>query len=183
MQLDELKKSMSTLEQILAKTDSDIKINVSAAETAQAKILKKFRQGYFSCIILAVVFTAVAIANVNPLSFPLYLKIYLAVFLALGAIWYLFMARRLRRINIPALPPAKLFSETASLKLVALCGEIFFGICLVILFTLLLPNAWAYNRLGFWAMTITLVIVLIFSVVHYWPQYIRLFRDLNSIKE
>ena len=44
MKLDELKKNMSTLDQVLAKTNSDIKINVSASETAQAKILKKFRQ-------------------------------------------------------------------------------------------------------------------------------------------
>ena len=33
---------MSTLGQVLAKTNSDIKINVSSSETAQAKILKNF---------------------------------------------------------------------------------------------------------------------------------------------
>ncbi len=32
MQLNELKKSMSTLEQVLAKTNSDIKINVSTSQ-------------------------------------------------------------------------------------------------------------------------------------------------------
>ena len=47
---------MSTLEQVLAKTDSDIKINVSASQTAKTKILKKIRQGFVSCIIIAVVF-------------------------------------------------------------------------------------------------------------------------------
>ena len=40
MQLDELKKSMSTLDQLLAKTNTDIKINVSTSETAKSKILK-----------------------------------------------------------------------------------------------------------------------------------------------
>ena len=58
MQLNELKKSMSTLEQVLAKTNSDIKINISTVQTAKTKILKKIRQGFVSCIIIAIVFTA-----------------------------------------------------------------------------------------------------------------------------
>ena len=66
MQLNELKKSMSTLEQVLAKTNSDIKINVSTSQTAKTKILKKIRQGFVSCIILAIVFTAMALGNVSP---------------------------------------------------------------------------------------------------------------------
>ena len=41
MQLDELKKSMSTLEQVLAKTNTDIKINVSASEPRRPRYLKK----------------------------------------------------------------------------------------------------------------------------------------------
>lgn len=61
---------MSTLEQVLAKTNTDIKIDVAASETAQAKILKKFRQGFISCLILAVVFAAGAIGGINPKSFP-----------------------------------------------------------------------------------------------------------------
>lgn len=182
MDLNELKKSMSTLDQVLAKTNSEIKINVSASETAKTKILKKFRQGYTSCLILAVVFTASLIGNINPESFPSYLKIYLVVYLLLGAIWYFFMHRKLRAINIAEFTPAKLVSKTSAIKLLALSGEVFFIIGLAVLFTLLFPNAWEYNRLGFWAMAITLVAVLIYSVLHYWPKYIKLFSDLNSIK-
>lgn len=183
MQLDELKKSMSTLEQVLAKTDTEIKINISASETAQTKILKKFRQGFIGCLILAAVFAAAAIGGINPHSFPVTLKIYLVVYLLFGTIWYIFMYIKLRNINIAALPPAELFSRTATLRLLVLSGEIVFGIGIVILLTLLLPNAWAYNRTSFWAMAAGLVAAVIFSVVHYWPQYIRLFRELDSIKE
>lgn len=182
MQLDDLKKSMSTLDQVLAKTNTDIKINVSASETAKSKILKKFRQGYTSCLILAVVFTASLIGNINPESFPSYLKIYLVVYLLLGATWYIFMHRKLRAIDIAELTPAKLVSETSTVKLLALSGEVFFIIGLAVFFTLLFPNAWEHNRFGFWAMAITLVAVLIYSVLHYWPKYIKLFSDLNSIK-
>lgn len=183
MELDELKKSMSTLEQILAKTNTDIKIDVAASETAQTKILKKFRQGFLSCLILAVVFAAGAIGGINPNSFPLGQKIYLVVYLLLGAVWYIFMYHKLRNINIAALPPAKLFSKTANIKMLMLSGEIFFIIGIVILFAMLFPTAWAFNRFGFWAMIITLVGAVIYSVLHYWPQYIKLFQDLNSIKE
>lgn len=183
MQLDELKKSMSTLDQILAKTNSDIKINVSASETAKTKILRKFRQSFTSCLILAVVFAAMIAGNINPYSFPVHLKIYIIVYMLLAAIWSMFMYRKLSKINIATLPPAKLFSKTANIKMLVLTGEIVFGIGIVILFTLLFPQAWANNRIGFWAMIATLIAAIIFSVLHYWPQYIKLFRDLNSIKE
>lgn len=93
------------------------------------------------------------------------------------------MYRKLNSIDIPTLLPAQLFSKTANMKLLMISGEIFFGICLVILFTLLLPTTWTYNRVGFWAMVATLTFALVFSIVHYWPQYIKLFRDLNSIQE
>ncbi|MDE6100120.1 MAG: hypothetical protein K2G01_03675 [Paramuribaculum sp.] len=174
---------MSTLEQVLAKTNTDIRINVSASETAQTKILKKFRHGFTSSLILAVVFAAAAIGNINPLSFPLYLKVYLSSFLAAAGLWYIYLYRRLKDINIATLTPTQLFSKTATIKLQTLSGEIFFGACLVVLFTLLFPNAWVYNQMGFWAMAITLFIVVIYSIFYYWPKYIKLFRDLNSIKE
>ncbi len=183
MQLDELKKSMSTLDQVLAKTNTEIKINVSASETAQTKILKKFRQGFTSCLILAIVFAAMALGNLNPHSFPRYLKIYLVVYLLIGAIWYIFMYLKLKNINIATLAPRELFSKTANIRLLMISGEVFSVIGIAILFTLLLPNAWEFNRTGFWCVIGTLIVAIIYGIVHMWPQYIKLFRDLNSIKE
>lgn len=183
MQLDELKKSMSTLEQVLAKTNSDIKIDVSTSQTAKTKILRKFRQGFVSCIILAIVFAAMALGDIASQSFPNYLKIGMAVCLAVGAIWYIFIYSRLNRIDVAALPPADLFSKTAYIKLMMISGEIFFIVCLVVFFTLLFQSFWNYNQRGFWAMVATLLFAVIYGIVHVWPQYIRLFRDLSSIKE
>lgn len=182
MKLDELKESMLTLDQILAKTNSEIKINVSIAQMAKNKILKKFRQGFVSCAILAVVFMAMALGNLNPYSFPLHLKIYLVVYLMAAAGWYMFMYLKLKSINIAALTPGKLISKTANLKMLMLSGEVFFGMGIVVLFTLLLPNAWDFNRAGFWCVIVTLVFAIVYGIVHMWPQYIKLFRDLNSIK-
>ena len=93
--------------------------------------------------------------GINQLSFPVGLKIYLVVYLMLAGSWYIFLYLKLRRIDVAT----------------------------VALFTLLFPNAWAFNRVGFWAMIATLAAAITFSAVHYWPQYIKLFRDLNSIKE
>lgn len=182
MKLDELKESMSTLDQILAKTNSEIKINVSIAQMAKKQILKKFRQGFVSCGILAVVFTAMALGNINPDSFPLYLKIYLVVYLMAAAGWYMFMYFKLKSINIAVLTPGKLISKTANLKMLTLSGEVFFCMGIVVLFTLLLPNAWDFNRAGFWFVIVTLVFAIVYGIVHVWPQYVKLFRDLNSIK-
>lgn len=183
MQLDELKKSMTTLEQVLAKTNSEIRIDVAASETAKSKILRKFRQGFISCLILAIVFSAAILGNINPKSFPTYLKIYLVVYLIIGAAWYIFMYLKLKSINIADLTPSKLFSKTANIRMLMLSGEVVFVIGIAVFFTLLFPQAWVFNPIGFWAMVITLVGAVVYSILHYWPQYIKLFRDLNSIEE
>lgn len=183
MQLDELKKSMSTLEQVLAKTNSDITINISASQTAKNKILKKFRQAFVSCIIIAIAFTAMALGNVETQTFPNYLKIGMAVCLAVAALWYILMYTKLSRIDVTALTPANLFSRTANIKLMMVSGEAFFMVCLVVFFTLLFQSFWSYNQIGFWAMAATMLFAIIYGIVHMWPQYIKLFRDLNSIKE
>ncbi len=183
MELNELKKSMSTLDQVLAKTNTEIKINVSASETAKTKILKKLRLSFTHGFILAGVFAAMIARGINHPSFPVGLQIYLVVYLLLGGIWYIFLYLKLRRINVATYAPAQLFSKTANFKMLMLSGEIFFGIGLVIFFTLLFPSAWTFNRFGFWAMIATLAVSIIFNAVHYWPQFIKLFRDLNSIKE
>jgi hypothetical protein len=183
MQLNELKKSMSTLEQVLAKTNSDIKIDISTAQTAKTKILKKIRQGFVSCIIIAIIFTSMALGNIEPQSFPNYLKIGMAVCLAVGAVWYIFVYLRLNSIDVAALSPANLFSKTANIKLMMISGEAFFIVCLVIFFTLLSQSFWNYNQTGFWAMVATILFAVIYGIVHMWPQYVKLFRDLNSIKE
>ena len=115
------------------------------------------------------------------------MKIYLSSFLAIGAIWYIYLYRKLKSINIAVLSPKQLFSKTATIKLLTLSGEIFIGMCLVFFFALLLPSVWTFHRIGFWIMTIGLILGIVYSIFHYWPhywpKYVKLFRDLNSIKE
>ncbi len=179
MQLDELKKNMSKLDKVLDKTGSDIKINVAASETAQSKILKKFRQVMTNCAILAVVFTAMIIGGFSPQKFTLQFKIYLVIYLLICVIWYGYLYFTLKKINIATLTPAKLFYKTAKIKRLMISGEIFFGVVI----GLILINGLYNNPTALWALSVSFVVWIVLGVSHYWPQYIRLFRDLNSIKD
>lgn len=183
MQLEDIKKSMSTLDQILAKTNTEIKINISISNTSKSKILKQLRKAFVACTILAIVFAMMAIGNVSPQSFPNYIKISMSVCLAFGAIWYLIIYKRLNRINVISLTPAEFFSKTTHIKIMVISGEIFFIVCLSVFFTILFQSFWNFNLIGFWAMAATILFAIIYGIVYLWPQYIKLFRDLNSIRE
>lgn len=58
-------------------------------------------------------------------------------------------------------------------------GEIFFGVVI----GLILINGLYNNPTALWALSVSFVVWIVLGVSHYWPQYIRLFRDLNSIKD
>ena len=183
MQLDELKKTMSTLEQVLAKTNADIKIDVAASETAQSKILRKFKQAAIVLIIVAGIMIAATIANLNVESFPNSMKIYLTAILVIASIWFGWMYSRVKRINVTSLAPAILFAKTAKLKLSLIVGEVCLIVALAVFFALCLPYTWEFNRLGFWLVIIALPIAVGYDIFRLWPGYIKLFRELNSIAE
>ena len=88
MQLNELKESMSVLDQVLSKTSTDIKINVSASQTAKSHLLKKYRRSSISTAILAIVFTLLWIGNVNLPALQVHIHIFLIIYLALASVWY-----------------------------------------------------------------------------------------------
>ncbi|WP_301196481.1 hypothetical protein [uncultured Phocaeicola sp.] len=106
----------------------------------------------------------------------------MAICLGVGAVWYICVYFQLNRIDVAALSPANLFSKTANIKLMMISGEVFFIVCLVIFFTLLSQSFWSYNQTGFWAMVATILFAIVYGIVYMWPQYVKLFRDLNSIK-
>ena len=94
-------------------------------------------------------------------------------------IWYAYLYFKLKDINIAVLSPAQLFSKTANIRILMISGEIFFGIVI----GLLLIYALYSNPTALWALAYSFVVWIVVSVFHYWPQYIKLFSDLNSIKE
>lgn len=183
MQLEDLKKSMSTLDQILAKTNKEIKIDITTFNTSKSKILKQLRKSFVACLILAVVFVMMAIGDLSPQSFPNYLKISMSVCLIIGAVWYFLIYSKLNSINVTSLTPADFFSRTTRLKIMVISGEAFFIVSLTVFFTILFQSFWHFNLIGFWAMVATVLFAIIYGIFYLWPQYIRLFRDLKSVRE
>lgn len=179
MKLDDLKNTLSTLDKILDKTNSDIRIDVSACETAQSKLLHKFRHTAVCCIIFLLVFTVLIITGHAPSKFSLSLNIFLDVFLLIGGLWYTFLYLRLRKINIATIPPAELFSRTAKLKILMISGETFF----VTSFLMSILYAWISSPSAVWSMGSSFVVTIIIVIFYTLPEYRKLFRDLNSTDE
>lgn len=182
MQLTELKQNMSILDRMLAKTSADITVDVTASETAQSKLLKKFRQGIINNAVLAAVFACLWIGDVTPDKLPNLFKGFISILTAIAAVWYLILFTRLKKINIARLSPSKLLSATTTIKLLTLSGEVAFGIALAVFFTMLLTEMFATNILAFWLIIATLVIALVWGIVYTVPRYVKLFGDLNSLR-
>ena len=183
MQIEELKKNMSLLEHVLAKTDTDIKINVKASETAQKKILKRYRHGFISCAVLAVVFIISCFGKSVFQSFQPYQRGFLAIYLTMGALWYMFLYIALKRINVSQLKPSSLFIKTTRLKIYTFSGEALSVIGLAVFFTLFLSDLITVSPLAFWLCVITLAVGFIRSVVYFLPKYIELYNRLNTVAE
>lgn len=182
MRLEELKQNMSILDQVLSKTSVEVKINVDISETAQDRILKKYRQAVKNCLILTFVFICLWIGNVSSEKLPNMYKAFIVIINGVAAVWYMFLYQRLKNVKITDLSPRDLFSQTTKIKILTLSGEVIFGIALTVFFTLLLSDMFVMNQLVFWLIIGFLAISLLISATYIWPRYVALFRDLNSIK-
>ena len=183
MQRDELKSNMSVLNRVLTHTSIDIQIDKKISESAQSKLIRKFRQAATSSFIIACVFFCMWVGNVNTVKLPIIYKAYISIMCLTSSAWYLYIYRRLRRVNVAGMTPATFICETSKIKLLTLTGEIVFGLALTVFFTLLISFFLNYNILAFRLTVGLLTIVLVFSFIYTWPRYVKLFNDLNSIKE
>ena len=182
MELSDLKKDMSVLEQILAKSNEEFKIDVSASETAQTKLAKVYKQNLMNCLLASIIPVVLLVSGANTESFPLYLKIFLLVYLLLGASWYAFLWGIVKKINLITLTPISLITTTSQLKLYTLAGEIFFIIGLTVFFSLFLSNLWNFSPLSFGLVIGTLLFGITFTLTFYVPKLRKVFNELESIK-
>jgi len=181
MNLDEFKKSMSTLDDVLAQKSGDtITLSTSTCDTAQKRIMKKFRQGASSCAIIAVVFLIAWNAGLGNDAFPLAYKLYLGAFLAVAAVWYTFLYFKTKKINIAVSTPMQTMKQVASLRFYALTGEIVLGMAMVVFFTLFLSNLWVVGQYRFWIVITATVVFLILLVTVFLPRTIRDFKNLTA---
>ncbi|MCM1333077.1 MAG: hypothetical protein NC248_10770 [Bacteroides sp.] len=183
MNLDELKKSMSTLDDILAeKSGGEINLNIETCDTAQKRIMKMYRKGASSCGIIAAVFFIAWNAGLGNDAFPLAYKLFLCLFLAVAAVWYIFLYFKTKRINIAVSTPMQTMKQVASLRFYALTGEIVLGMAIAVFFTLFLSNLWIVGQYRFWIVMTAIVVFIIILVTVYLPRTIRDFNNLTATK-
>ena len=181
MNFDELKKSMSTLDDVLAeKSGAEINLNTTTCDTAQKRIMKLYSQGAASCVILAVVFTIAWNTGFGNDAFPLAYKLYLVNFLAVAAVWYAYLYSKTKNIDIAASTPMQTMKQVASLRFYALTGEIVLGMAIAVFFTLFLSNLWVVGQYRFWIVISAIVIFIILLTTVYLPRTIRDFRNLTA---
>ncbi len=171
------------VEHVLAKTNTDVKINVAASKTAQSRILRKYRQAILSSGVLAVVFMMAWLGNGMFETFHAYQRGYLAIFLTLATLWYIFLYVMMRRINVSRLTPLQLYKATTRMKIFTLCGEAFAAIGLAVFFALFTPDLYSAKPFAFWCVVILVGVGFASTVFYYLPKYLRLFNALTTVSD
>lgn len=179
MNLDELKNRMSKLDDTLDKTNMEVKIDIPKSKTAQARLLAKFRMVFVSCLIFAVIFTIMVTGGVAPRKFPMELNIGLIVFALIAVILYGYLYFRLIHTDIATVKPTELYRRATRLRLLMMSCEVI--LCLGLL--LLIPLIGSGNDDWPFYISVSLAVYIFFTVKKNWPEYRKLFNELNSIKE
>ena len=157
-------------------------IDISASETAQTKLAKVYKQNVRNCLLVSIIPVVLLVSGSNTGSFPLYLKIFLLVYLLLATSWYVFLWNKTEKINIISLTPVSLLTATSKLKLYTLAGEIFFIVGLTVFFSLFLSNLWDFSPLSFGLVIGTLVFGITFTLTFYVPKLRKIFNEMESLK-
>lgn len=178
MNLDELKKRISKLDDTLDKTNKEVKIDIPKSKTAQTRLLAKFRTGSIACLIFAAIYTIMVIGGVTPRKYPEALNIGLIVYSLFAGILYAWLYFRLRNINVAIVKPAKLYIRTAYLRLLMMSGEIilFLGIFLLI------PLIKSDNDDWIFYVMVSMAVLTLINLKKNWPECRKLFNELNSTK-
>lgn len=179
MNLDELKNRISKLDDILDKTNKEVKIDIAKSRTAQTQLLAKFRMIFVSCLIFALIFTLMVIGGVAPRKFPMELNIGIIVFALIAVILYGYLYFRLRHTDVATVRPTELYRRATCMRLLMMSGEVI--LCLGLL--LLIPLIGSGNDDWPFYISVSLAVYIFFNVKKNWPEYRKLFNELNSIKE
>ena len=184
MQLDDLKKSMSTLDDILAERNvGNINFDSATCGNAQRRIMSQYRKGAFNCAILAIVFLVAWHVGLGQDAFPLAYKLFLGIYLAISTLWYTFLYFKTKRINIAVCTPMQTIKQVSALRLYALTGGIVLGMTMVVFFTLFLSNLWVVGRYRFWVIIAASVVFIVLLVTIFIPRTVRDFKNLTALEK
>lgn len=181
MNLDELKKSMSTLDDVLAQKNSEaISFNTEICTSAKSRIAKQYRRSLLNCGVLAAVFIILWLSGTAESAFPVAMKGFFGIFMAVAAIVYMVLYRSIKKIQPAISTPMHIMKQVASLRLYTLVAEIFFAVVLAVFFTIFLSNLWVLDTWTFWLISGTLLVSIIIALIML-PKKIRDFRELTAI--
>lgn len=183
MQLDEFKKSMTVLDQVLAKTGSKIEIDVKTSHKAKSWLLRLYLADAIICLIVGLVFLSLITFDIYAPLLPGYIRIYVAIFSITAALWYGFLYLKLRSMDVATLTPSEVISRTNRVKFLTLTGEIVFAIAIAVLFTMLFPFLLRHDVFAFRQMIVFLCLAFGWFLLSLLPKIIRSFRELNAIKD
>ncbi|MDE6544081.1 MAG: hypothetical protein K2K76_08970 [Muribaculaceae bacterium] len=182
MTLDEIKNSMNTLDRGLADTPpTRFSLDTARCNTARARLIRNYRRATLSCLILGIVFTANWVGGVETQSFPASFRGFLGIYLLLGAVWYAIITSRIRSIDIATSTPGQTIKAVASFRRLVLCGEIAFGVALVVFFTLFLSHLITVDQYVVWIILGFLALSLILAITVFLPKTLRDFRNLTAL--
>ncbi|MCM1077157.1 MAG: hypothetical protein NC411_07350 [Bacteroides sp.] len=174
---------MLTLDDVLAqKSNEPIKLNTATCDTAQKKIMRKYRQGALSTLIFAVVFPCAWQSGFGNDAFTPGIKIFFIAFLLVATMWYGYLYLKTKKINIAVDTPVQTMKQVASLRFCALTGEIVLGMTVAIFFTLFLSNLWIVGQYRFWIVLSAIVVFIILLTTVYLPRTIRDFKNLTALE-
>ncbi len=181
MTLDELKKSMSTLDDVLAKRSGEsIDFNIETCTSAQSRIAKQYLKNILNCGVIAIVFIVLWLSGTDQPSFPVAMKGFLGVYMAVAAIVYAMLYRMIKKIQVTTASPMVVMKQVSSLRLYTLIAEIIFAIVLAVFFTIFLSNLWALGSYTFWLVAGALFVSLIIAGIML-PKKIRDFNELTAL--
>lgn len=180
MELNDLKNKMSMLDEVLEMSARGLGLDLSKAGKARGKLLKKYRQGAWSTGVLCLLFVLLGlVGDFDRGVMPLYMQVFLAVYLALTSMWYLLLYNTLRRIDVAKLPPARLLSRVGSLRMLTLIGEVVIGVCAAVFLMMLLVNIYGGGGMVIIVGIAVISVGTLVSVAYLWPDYVRSFHDMT----
>lgn len=183
MDFEEMKKNMSLIDTLLERTNSPVRIDTQRAQNAKTRLERKFLEGVRINAILCVLFLIVLLNSGNDANVSFPYRIVITVVTFIGSLWYLYLYRAVKRIDIYTLTPKLLFSKISSLKLWIISGQIGITIILVVMFTLFLPQIFHKSLLGFCFCVATIIAAVAISLFVYIPRYKKIFSDFVAVKD
>ncbi len=181
MNLDELKKSMSTLDEVLAEKSGDtLNFNTDTCNSAQSRVAKQYRKNILSCSVIAIVFIILWLSGTDQPSFPVAMKGFLGLYMAGAAIVYAILYYLIKKIQISTTAPIVVMKQVSSLRLYALIAEIILAIILAVFFTIFLSNLWVLGTYTFWLVAGALLVSITIAMIML-PKKIKDFNELTAL--